>query len=255
MIDIVKGILDGGWALLVGWLFPSALTVLFFGFVVYPSTEDVSLFNKLSSTTAILTAAVVLGIVLSALQTPLYRFLEGYSWPHWAYKIGHRRQVQRRLRLKHTVAFAGYSQAERELVAIQKRRREAQPSGEDSLKAAEAKAVANYETWKSSGREAAHWLSALWGNRSRAERRLAKVARLPQLRRQILADRLERYPTDDDQILPTKLGNAIRRFERFGPEHYGLDQQRLWYELTGLAPEGSANRSVRRAPQSTSLSV
>jgi hypothetical protein len=238
MIDIVKGVLDGGWAFLVGWLFPSALSVLVFGFVVYPSIEDAFPFNKLSSVTAIVTSAAVVGIVLSALQTPLYRLLEGYSWPRWAYKPGHRRHVQRRLRLKHTLNFAAYRKAERELMATQKRRRQAQASGDEgSLKTAETNAAANYETWKLSGREAAHWLSELWGNRSRAERRLAKVARLPQLRQSILAERLERYPTDEDQILPTMLGNAIRRFERFGPEHYGLDQQRLWYELTGLAPD------------------
>lgn len=94
MSDIVKGILDGGWAFLVGWLFPSALSVLVFGFVVYPSIKDVSPFNKLSSATAILTASAVLGIALSALQTPLYRLLEGYTWPRWAYRRGHERHVR-----------------------------------------------------------------------------------------------------------------------------------------------------------------
>jgi hypothetical protein len=241
MIDIVKGVLDGGWALLVGWLFPSALTVLLFGFVVYPSIEDVSPFNRLSSATAILTTAAVLGIVLSALQTPLYRILEGYRWPRWPYDFGHNRHVKRRLRLKHTVNLARYSDEKRQLEATNGRYLKAQGSGdEDILKATEKDVATAKDKVKSlelSSRAARDWLLASSRKQSRAKRRVAKAERLPRLRRQILAERLERYPTDEDQILPTMLGNAIRRFERFGPEHYGLDQQRLWYELTGLAPE------------------
>jgi hypothetical protein len=241
MIDIVKGVLDGGWALLVGWLFPSALTVLLFGFLVYPSIEDVSPFNKFSSATAILTTAAVLGIVLSALQTPLYRMLEGYRWPRWPYNFGHNRHVKRRLWLRHTVNLAAYSDEKRQLQAAEGRYLKVQGSSdEESLKAAQRDVNTAEDRVKSlepSSGAARDWLLGSSRKESRAKRRVAKAESLPLLRRQILAERLERYPRDEDQILPTMLGNAIRRFERFGPEHYGLDQQRLWYELTGLAPE------------------
>src|SRR4051794_12669116 len=77
MTDIVKGILDGGWALLVGWILPSALNVLLFVLVVYPSIKDVGPFSELPpSFVTVAAAAVIVGIILSALETPLYRLLE-----------------------------------------------------------------------------------------------------------------------------------------------------------------------------------
>jgi hypothetical protein len=51
-----------------------------------------------------------------------------------------------------------------------------------------------------------------------------------------LAERL-RYPVDDGQVAPTRLGNAIRRFEEYGYDRYRLDSQTLWYELTAAAPK------------------
>ncbi|MFG2490359.1 hypothetical protein ACGFSD_04685 [Streptomyces caniferus] len=50
-------------------------------------------------------------------------------------------------------------------------------------------------------------------------------------------ERLARYPVADDQIAPTRLGNAIRRFEEYGYDRYRLDTQVLWNELTGCVPD------------------
>ncbi|WP_326731501.1 hypothetical protein [Streptomyces phaeochromogenes] len=47
----------------------------------------------------------------------------------------------------------------------------------------------------------------------------------------------------DDQITPTRLGNAIRRLEEYGYDRYRLDSQVLWNELTAMAPE-QARRQV-----------
>lgn len=55
--------------------------------------------------------------------------------------------------------------------------------------------------------------------------------------RGILREKLARFPVDDAQILPTRLGNAIRRFEAYGYDRFRLDTQILWNELTGTAPE------------------
>jgi hypothetical protein len=137
--------------------------------------------------------------------------------------------------------LAAYSDEKRQLQAAEGRYLKVQGSSdEESLKAAQRDVNTAEDRVKSlepSSGAARDWLLGSSRKESRAKRRVAKAESLPLLRRQILAERLERYPRDEDQILPTMLGNAIRRFERFGPEHYGLDQQRLWYELTGLAPE------------------
>lgn len=65
-----------------------------------------------------------------------------------------------------------------------------------------------------------------------AEQDLAR----PVVQRSLLRERLRRYPIDDAQLAPTRLGNAIRRFEEYGYDRYMLDSQALWYELTAAAP-------------------
>lgn len=53
----------------------------------------------------------------------------------------------------------------------------------------------------------------------------------------MLREELRRYPIDDGQILPTRLGNAIRRFEEYGWNRYRLDSQSLWSRLISVVPE------------------
>lgn len=48
-----------------------------------------------------------------------------------------------------------------------------------------------------------------------------------------------RYPDVDDQVAPTMLGNAIRRFEYYSRNHYELDSQVCWYQLRAAAPEST----------------
>lgn len=57
------------------------------------------------------------------------------------------------------------------------------------------------------------------------------------VQRGMLRERLRRYPVDDAQVAPTRLGNAIRQLEEYGYQHYRLDSQALWYELTATAPK------------------
>ena len=86
MSEIVKGLVEGGWALLVGWILPAALDVLLFVLVVYPSVKNTPPFSSLpADEISLVFAAVVVGVVISALKTPLYRILEGYIlWPNLA---------------------------------------------------------------------------------------------------------------------------------------------------------------------------
>ncbi|MDX3523313.1 hypothetical protein [Streptomyces scabiei] len=105
MGDIAKGVLGGGWALLVGWILPAALNLAVFTLAVAPSLHRPTVLDPLWPATGgptalvLLVATVLLGLVLNALQTPLYRALEGYTlWPAAAYERGCRVQRSRRQR-------------------------------------------------------------------------------------------------------------------------------------------------------------
>jgi hypothetical protein len=269
--EIVKGVVEGGWALLVGWILPALLDVLLFALVVYPSVKNSPPFSALpANDITLVIAALVLGVVLSALKTPLYRILEGYVfWPIWLFKWGQRRQIQHRTKLKHIVNYGRYCALKRDRDDAEKSMAvaEAQADG-DKVEAARERieqATGKFARWISAGAEAEAWLTdaanirvktwhlrkstadertagrnllrRIWNRRARRQTVLAYAADLPVLRRRVLAEQLERYPTDEEEILPTVFGNAIRRFEKFGTVHYGLDQQRLWYELMATAPE------------------
>ncbi|MCS0603102.1 hypothetical protein NX794_18065 [Streptomyces sp. LP11] len=184
MGDIAKGVLGGGWSLLVGWILPTALNLAVFTLAVAPGIRPPAVLDRFrpgsggSHALVLLVAAILLGLVVNALQTPLYRFLEGYAlWPSAAYAYGCRRQLARR---------------------------------------------------------------------RRTADRLADPALTSPIRRALLAEKLSRYPVSDTQVTPTRLGNAIRRFEEYGYDRYRLDTQVLWNELTSVAPE-PAGRQVGTA--------
>ena len=192
MGDIAKGVLGGGWALVVGWVLPAALNLAVFLLAVAPSLRRTAAVERVWPETAgrtallLLTAAVLLGIVLNALQTALYRILEGYLlWPRAAYDRGRRRQRAHKERTAELIAH---------------------PAG-----------------------------------------------RTP-VRRALLNEQLARYPADDGQIAPTRLGNAIRRFEEYGHNRFRLDTQVLWNELSAAAPE-QARRQVETARTSVDFFV
>ncbi|CCK24636.1 putative membrane protein [Streptomyces davaonensis JCM 4913] len=192
MGDIAKGVLGGGWALVVGWLLPAALNLAVFFFGVAPSLQRTAVIERVwpgsASQTALLLlcAAVLFGIVLNALQTPLYRILEGYLlWPRGAYDRGCRRQQARKERIADLIAHP-----------------------ED---------------------------------------------RTP-VQRALLNEQLARYPADDGQLAPTRLGNAIRRFEEYGHNRFLLDTQVLWNELNATAP-AQARRQVETARTSVDFFV
>ncbi|MER6038316.1 hypothetical protein ABT133_31140 [Streptomyces sp. NPDC001835] len=192
MGDIAKGVLAGGWALVVGWVLPASLNLALFFLVVAPSLRRIAVIERIWPDSAsqaallLLCAAVLFGIVLNALQTPLYRFLEGYLlWPRSAYDRGRRRQRARKERIAELITH---------------------PEG-----------------------------------------------RTP-VQRALLNEQLARYPTDDDQLAPTRLGNAIRRFEEYGHNRFRLDTQVLWNELSAAGPE-QARRQVETARTSVDFFV
>jgi hypothetical protein len=210
--DIAKGVLGGAWTLLVGWILPTALNLSVFWFGVAPSLRRTSLAARLWPTTGgksallLLTMSILLGLVLAALQNPLYRVLEGYLlWPSRVYE----RSCARHLRTKHDLRDR--------LALLRLERREEEQA--DRLSSNDVAELA----------------------RLRTNSRIARVARKDRRRtavqRSLLRENLARYPVDDGQIAPTRLGNAIRRFEEYGHDRFRLDTQVLWNELAGTAPE------------------
>ncbi|MFJ9900501.1 hypothetical protein ACIQPR_44940 [Streptomyces sp. NPDC091280] len=84
--------------------------------------------------------------------------------------------------------------------------------------------------------EASEQLAQLLAQR-RLRRTVTRDRRRTAVQRALIQERLARYPIDDDQMAPTRLGNAIRRFEEYGWDRYRLDTQLLWNELTGCVPD------------------
>jgi hypothetical protein len=178
MTAIITSLLGGGWELVAGWVLPTALNSVLFGFLVLPALRHVHWLGSLAAASgpekalALLATAVIGGLVLSALQTPLYRLLEGY------------RGMPRRLR-----------------------------------------------EWRI-GRhtERMHLL-----DKRLQSARLGK-GELSPVTISLLAEKRRRYPVADGQVLPTSLGNAIRRFEEYGYDRYRLDAVTMWYALTAAVP-------------------
>jgi hypothetical protein len=50
-------------------------------------------------------------------------------------------------------------------------------------------------------------------------------------------EKLALYPKRNDQVVPTRFGNAIRSFETYGKTRFNLDTQTVWYELYAVAPK------------------
>jgi hypothetical protein len=208
--DVVKGVLGGAWTLLVGWILPSALNMVVLLFAVAPVRRNVPWIHSIWPTTTTglslltVTASVVLGLIISALQNPLYRILEGYLlWPPQAFARGCMRQ---------RTIKDGYA---------------------DRLALLRLRHVATIRPLAPDEQEQ---LAALLAD-SRIARTRVKDELLTVAQRGLMRERLDRYPINDQQILPTRLGNAIRRMEEYGHNRYCLDTQVLWNELAGTVPD------------------
>jgi hypothetical protein len=202
--DIAKGILGGGWGLVVGWILPTLINVALF-IALAPAVSGLSVGDLLSGsatpTVAVLGVGVlVAGLVLAAIQNLLYRILEGYTlWPAALQRWGRRRQLGR----KHLLT-----------------------DRHDAMRLAAAEAA---------GQDVAEAIAPY-----RAHGRLSRYARRGEVSAVAIglaAERLRRYPIDDEQIAPTRLGNSIRRLEEYAWSRFGLDSQILWSELVSLVEE------------------
>jgi hypothetical protein len=110
--DILKGLTGGGWAGLSAWIFPSALVLGIFWLFVYPhSGVKYPLFDSLSvaeQTAVWIAAALTIGLLFNAISTPMYRLLEGYSWPQQLREYGVARQRSVKAKLSQNVGGEGW---------------------------------------------------------------------------------------------------------------------------------------------------
>ncbi|MFC0527270.1 hypothetical protein [Phytohabitans kaempferiae] len=232
MSDIVKGIIGGGWPLLIGWILPAALNVLVFVLVVLPGAGLAGARGISQDGLLVGLAAVVVGLLLAAVQTPLYRLLEGYVG--WRPKVGEphgwrpgavlerwrRRQIERRQVLLGRVDLV-------ELTQLEDAGR--LTDADDRERLAEVRADPRLEPYRADLARSASQLG-------------------------LLRERLGRYPVDERQVVPTRLGNAIRRLEEYGYDRFRLDSQRMWYELSAAAPERTT-KQVEQARTTVDMTI
>lgn len=205
MGDIVKGVLGGGWSLLVGWILPSAINLLILGVLVAPDFEPLD-WRKQGP--LLLVGAAVLGLLLASLQMPLYRLLSGLvGWRpggggplNWSWE----RQKRRRRELNDRVDFVEMTRA----AASDSGLREALQGRFEALKQGDTAAKYGQKDLASTGTQ-----------------------------RGLLRERRDRYPVSEDQVVPTRLGNAIRRVEEYSYDRFRLDSQRLAYEMYAVGSE------------------
>jgi len=215
MTGVLQGALGGGRALLIGWFVPSLINLLVFGIVIVPRLSGFQALvtsgniDTARSTVFVLTGAVVLGLALAALQTPLYRLLEGYlGWPERLYQAGRRRKLADKHLLANRIEAA--SLVLREAAGTL-------PEQEREILGAFRAHVVTGRFVASDARRGPVWLS-------------------------LLDERLSRFPSDP-QVTATRLGNAIRRFEEYGYDRFRLDSQVLWHELNAAAPEAARKQA------------
>ncbi|MGW7276625.1 hypothetical protein ACWGH5_39795 [Streptomyces sp. NPDC054864] len=214
MGDIAKGVLGGGWSLLAGWILPTAINL---AIAIGHSLREVPVADNILSSPAgtktllLLTASVLLGLILNALQIPLYRILEGYLlWPARLYARRSRHHRDKR----------------RELTDELSRMR-----------------LARRAAAEGSQPDADHAQGLPTPHRTAPDTSDPRNTTATATQQALLGERLARYPVQEDQVTPTRLGNAIRRLEEYGYDRYRLDSQVLWNELTATAPE-QARRQV-----------
>jgi hypothetical protein len=112
MSDILKGLTGAGSVFLFAWILPCALAVGGIAFFLMPWLVWVPAslqparadFTKMTIILAF--TAVGVGILMSGLQTQLYRALEWYAMPGWLRSWGVKRARARKEKLKKTLAAA-----------------------------------------------------------------------------------------------------------------------------------------------------
>jgi hypothetical protein len=259
--------------ILICWTMPLLIGAFAFVIIVLPDVKHAAVVSAVASAVKVLhvnkflfifVISLAAGVFLYVNRLPLWRTLEGYTWPEsikkWRIIRAHVPQCRwlqasleyERAKLKAEWAEAGLEKAK------------ANGSSDNRLSRLK-EAVDDRQTVKNewlAHRDAAdQWRR----NRDRAHKYTKGLDWLPRRRQPLFtfsrpADaqpgkwilpypavtgkllaypRTREYPADvtSTQILPTRLGNAMRVMETYGVNTYGLDSQIMWYELLAESPE------------------
>ena len=180
MSDLLSGLTSSGWLFLFAWVLPASIFVSGTAVLIVPVLRDLvpatafASFAIVEQSLVLAFIALALGLAMGASSTPLYRLLEGYTWP---------RRLRDRAIAKHRCRKAQLAERLEHM--------------EDGLERA-----LGYEE-------------------------------------------LQRFPVDDGDVAPTRLGNALRAFETYGVDRYNLDSQSFWTELMTITPDGLRTELAR----------
>lgn len=257
---MVGGLLDGVGSnkrvqdIVISWLAPLLLGSFAFVIIVLPDVRSSALVSHITNTIATLHVNKFLFIFIASFATasflylnriPLWRFLEGYTWPDFAarWRIKRAHIPQRcwlEAKLYHERAHLQTQRTERDLRSA---RTDGAPDGDIShLEQAVAKAKKDEEGWLSELQRR----NQLRHRRNRARKYPRGLGWLPRSYQPLFTPRPPRsgcgewqlpYPASANKVLPTRLGNAMRVMETYGSDTYGLDSQLMWFELISEASE------------------
>jgi hypothetical protein len=262
-------------AVLLGWAMPSLLVSFAFVLLVLPEVDRSAVVKAIGTATAdldvsktlfVFLVTVALASVMFLNRVLLYRILEGITWPaplrRW--RVAHIQQPHR-----------DYLVAQRDHTRFVHQREEAQRVADARWAAAESTGKdtpayrAELDSWLKDHTDKEAELAALVADAQTERYRRARALRkrathfprrgkplLPRRGRPLCTPMQWRrtgagsgaagldvevplpYPQHRDQVMATRVGNALRRIETYGVNHFGLDTQIMWYELYSLTPDG-----------------
>jgi hypothetical protein len=274
--DLLEGITGNSRVqqILICWTTPLLIGAFAFVIIVLPDVRQAAAVSSVVAAVKVLhvnefllvfIASLVAAVFLYVNRLPLWRVLEGYTWPpflrRWRIIRAHAPQC-RWLQARHNHERAEFevSQAEEEL-----EKATANHASEAEIERLQqavdwAKEVKN--TWGENRDAADKWRQTRDRKHKYVTKRLDKLPRrhkplftfgrpadalpgrwtlpYPAAPGKILAyPKTSAYLSDiaSTQIMPTRLGNAMRVMETYGVNTYGLDSQIMWYELLAEAPE------------------
>lgn len=101
MFDLFRGVAGGPRNWILGWALPAIVVSSAVGYFLIPHFPEAPLPSRSSDRALVLIGAtLVVALLLSALSTSMYRFLEGYAWPQWFQKVRIRAHQERQARLR-----------------------------------------------------------------------------------------------------------------------------------------------------------
>jgi hypothetical protein len=281
--SLLGGIVGNGRVqqILICWTTPLLLSSLAFVIIVLPDVRHAAVVSSVEQAVQVLHVNKFLFVFVTSLaggaflyvnRLPLWQLLEGYTWPgylkRWRIIRAHVPQcrwLQASLEYERAVLKASRDEA----ALAQARADGATPARIAEL----AQAADKSQQVKSAWHE--HVEAANGYRRTRDRRRPdEKGPHWPRRRQPLFTfgrpahvqpgrwslpypavpGALLAYPRtpeyqpdlDSTQILPTRLGNAMRVMETYGVNTYGLDSQIMWYELLVESPE-SMQASLEQA--------